>query len=98
MSRSYKKSPVSYILMPINGLKKLERRRYRRTYVIDEDNTESSPSSYRRYRSIDDEDIHGWKSYRTKNEFIEDFERDNRRKPTKAEIFDEWERWSRKGK
>ena len=98
MSRSYKRSPVSYILMPIRGLKELERRRYRRTFVIDEDNTESSPSSYRRARSLDDEDIRGWKSYYTKEEFIEDFERDNGRKPTKAEIFDKWERWSRKGK
>lgn len=98
MSRSYKKHPVSYILTPINGLKQLERRRYRRTYVIDEDNTESSPSSYRRARRLDDEDIRGWKSYCSKEEFIKNFERENDRKPTKTEIFDLWERWSRKGK
>lgn len=98
MSRSYKKSPICYVVTPLDGLKKLERRRYRRTRKIDEDNTESCPSSYRKSRSIDDEDLQGWKSRWTKQEFIEAFIANNEREPTKQEIFDQWERRVRKGK
>jgi len=98
MSRSYKKSPVSYVVTPIDGLKKLERRRYRRTWSPDEDNTESAPASYRRARRLDKEDLNGWKSRWTKQDFIDGFVRENGRSPTKAETFDLWERWARKGK
>lgn len=96
MSRSYKKNPWGHFSDKVNGFREIENRKFRRSFVVDEDMTYRSQSQYKKMPGRDDELIRGWRYYHSLREFVDDFVADNGRKPTKAEIYKYWGRWLRR--
>ena len=95
MSRSYRKSPVNYTEMPMYS-KKMSNRKFRRTAVIDEDNTEASVAGYRRIGGYDQWDVRGWRSRCTEDEFKKVFRDLDDRYSSDSDLSSAWARWYRR--